>query len=532
MAFKDNNMKQSVFTYIMVLMTLAPVLLGGCEPREVIDDPDKKDTIPGIVDPVDSTLYIYPEEEDSTRWQSARMERYRPQMHYTPSKFWVNDPNGLVYKDGVWHLYYQYNPIGNVWGNMSWGHATSTDLMHWEEQQVVLQRDGLGDIFSGSCIVDANNTAGFGAGAIIAMYTSAGASQQQSLAYSNDGGMTFTKYSGNPVIPDSRGNFRDPKVFWNKDTQCWTALLATGYDLSAEVWTSPNMKQWTRRSTLTSSLSYLQGKQWECPDLIKVDDKWVLILSVNPGGPIFGSGTLYMTGDFDGTTFTPDSYSTQARWLDFGLDNYASVSWSNAPDGRNIVIGWMNNWAYAGNVPCSPWRSAFCLPRELHFKEVDGKPILTSYPVKEIETLAGPWMTCAVKQDTIARIGWPAAWEASVTIPTNTSTTISFTNSLGQHFDYIYEADRHRIKVMRNGDTGNVAFINNFATSYAIPISKSYEELELHFFIDQSSIEMFSSDGVYVSTNLCFPKEMYHILSVSSEVKEARVRRFESIWNN
>ena len=221
----------------------------------------------------------------------------------------MNDPNGMVYADGVYHLFYQYNPQGNDWGNMSWGHATSSDMIHWKEQSVALTRDDLGDIFSGSAIIDKDNTAGFGANAMVALYTSASndGKQQQSIAYSTDGGKNFTKYNANPVIRNNDDNLRDPKVFWHEGSKKWVMALAKGWLRGIEFYGSTDLKTWNHLSTFVVDLPGRPSLQWECPDLMQMGDKWVLIVSVNPGGPIMGSGTMYFVGDFDGTTFKADN---------------------------------------------------------------------------------------------------------------------------------------------------------------------------------------------------------------------------------
>ena len=302
-----------------------------------------------------------------TNNQSSYNEQFRPQIHFTPAQYWMNDPNGMVYADGTYHLFYQYNPKGNDWGNMSWGHATSSDMIHWKEQAVAMTRDELGDVFSGSIVIDKDNTGGFGANAMVALYTAASNVQQQSLAYSTDGGKNFTRYTGNPVIRNNDDNLRDPKVFWHEETKQWVMALAKGWKMGVEFYGSPDLKNWTHLSTFFMELTGRPSIQWECPDLIKIDNKWVLLVSVNPGGPILGSGTMYFIGDFDGKTFVADNLS-YPLWLDYGMDNYAGVTFSNMGS-RKVMIGWMNNWQYAGNVPCTPWRSAMTLPRELKLIE-------------------------------------------------------------------------------------------------------------------------------------------------------------------
>ena len=284
---------------IAVAMT---AIIAGCSK----DDEYKKDYNPLIDDD--------PKQEQPTDPQqptvSQRTEQFRPQIHFTPERNWMNDPNGMVYVDGTYHLFYQYNPQGNDWGNMSWGHATSTDMLHWKEQAVAMTRDELGDIFSGSAVIDKNNTSGFGANAMVIYYTSASGAQQQSMAYSTDGAKTFTRYSQNPVIPNNDDNLRDPKVFWHEESKQWVMALAKGWKMGIDFYTSTDMKNWTFKSNFFVPLSGRPSLQWECPDLISFDyngqKKWVLIVSVNPGGPIVGSGTMYFVGQWDGTTFTAD----------------------------------------------------------------------------------------------------------------------------------------------------------------------------------------------------------------------------------
>ena len=418
----DYNKTRMKRLTIIASMMMAALVLVGCSKDEY-----KKDYNPLIDDPKEEQPTNKPEEPTAN---SGYDEQYRPQIHYTPAKNWINDPNGMVYVDGTYHLFYQYNPQGNVWGNMSWGHATSTDLMHWKEQPVALTRDALGAIFSGSCVIDKNNTSGFGANAMVALYTSAGETgdvagkQQQSIAYSTDGGKNFTVYSGNPVIKNNDDNLRDPKVFWHEASKKWIMALAKGWKMGIEFYGSTDLKSWQHLSTFFTELKGHPSLQWECPDLLQMGDKWVLLVSVNPGGPLVGSGMMYFTGQFDGTTFTADERE-YPLWLDYGMDNYAGVTWSNTGD-RRIMIGWMNNWSYSGDVPCSPWRSAMTLPRELKLTQFDGKPLLCSTVVKEIDNIAGPW------QDIDGAINAPDAYQLRLTIDLDKNSTMKVLDSRDQ----------------------------------------------------------------------------------------------------
>lgn len=459
--------------------------------------------------------------------QSSRDEQYRPQVHYTPSANWINDPNGMVYADGVWHLYYQYNPMGNDWGNMSWGHATSSDLVHWSEQPVAMTPNQWGDIFSGSAVVDKDNVAGFGANTIIAFYTASGERQQQCLAYSTDGGLTYTQFEGNPVISNTdRNDFRDPKVFYHAESQKWIMCLALGWEQGVELWSSTNLKNWSYLSTFKSNSARSNQGQWECPDLVKLPynggEKWVMIVSNNPGGPVGGSGTEYFIGDFDGTNFKADERD-YPLWLDYGSDNYAGVTWSNAPDGRTIMIGWMNNWNYCGNVPCNPWRSAMTLPRELSLVEVDGNPVLSTSVVKELDGIAGEWIAA---EDGVCTGG--DAYEMKVVLDPKESTVFSVRNGVGENLEISVNASAGKVIAKRTSATGNTSFNGSFSLpSLAAPYNKNAETLELHLYVDKSSVEIISADGTTAITCLVFPTVPYDRIS---GVDEVSYRALKSIW--
>ena len=348
--------------------------------------------------------------ESSLCWKELKMsdsfdmtnkEKFRPVYHHTPAYGWMNDPNGMFYKDGVYHLYFQYNPYGSMWGNMHWGHSTSTDLTHWNYEGVALAPDAWGAIFSGSCVVDKENTAGFGKDAVIAFYTSAkpspwGDVQSQSMAYSLDNGKTFTKYEHNPILTSTERDFRDPKVFWYAPGKHWVMMLAVGQHM--EIYSSVNLKEWKKESEF-GAMQGAHGGVWECPDLVEVkvegtsQKKWVLICNLNPGGPFGGSAAQYFVGSFDGKEFVNES-PTQTKWLDWGKDNYATVTWSNnyatvtwsnAPEGRCIALGWMSNWQYANNIPTLQYRSANTIARDLTLYRSGEELYLKSTPSAEIK---------------------------------------------------------------------------------------------------------------------------------------------------
>ena len=481
------------------------------------------DVIPTI-EPVEDNN---PDGENTGNVTSSRDEQYRPQIHYTPAANWMNDPNGMVYADGVWHLYYQYNPSGNDWGNMSWGHATSTDLIHWQEKAVAMTPNEYGDIFSGSAIYDENNVAGFGKGAILAFYTASGEHQQQCLAYSLDGGITYTQFEGNPIISNSdMPDFRDPKVFYHEESGKYVMALAKGWDYSVEFWGSTNLKNWSKLSEFRTNNERMNKGQWECPDLIKVpyngSEKWVLIVSLNPGGPVGGSGTSYFVGDFDGTNFVAEDLD-YPLWLDFGSDNYAGVSWSNAPDGRKIYIGWMNNWNYAGAVPCSPWRSAMTLPRELVLKEMNGTPVLSSKVVDEINSIAGEWSEAV---NGICNGG--DAYEMVVNLDPTQNQTFSLGNNVGEYVGIQVNPEAGKIIVSRTSASGVVSFNGMFSMpGMSAPYDTQAENLELHLYVDHSSVEILSADGNTAITCLVFPSVPYDRID---GVDEVYFRPLSSIW--
>lgn len=455
-------------------------------------------------------------------------ELYRPQIHFSPSRNWMNDPNGMVYDDGTYHLFFQHNPSGNDWGNLSWGHATSTDLIHWEEQPVALRPDELGYIFSGCAVIDKDNTAGFGAGAMVVFYTSADEFQQQSMAYSLDNGKSFTRYEGNPVIASTSTEFRDPKVFYHEESGKWVMALAKGWGYGIELWGSENLRNWTKLSEFKTPVDRCNKGQWECPDLLRMKadgvEKWVLLVSVNPGGPAGGSGTMYFIGHFDGTTFTPD-HRDYPLWLDYGPDNYAGVTWSNAGD-RVLLIGWMNNWNYTGLTPTSPWRSAMTLPRELKLISFEGEPILSSTVVKEIESIAGEWKDVAPDSELPAA----DAYQLRLEIDLTRNGSFSLGNKAGEKLVFNYNAATRKLIMKRNGDTGNVSFSDRFALpSVQIPLNTVSDQVALDIYVDAASVEVFTENGSSASTAIVFPKSIYNIVS-GAGIVSAKSRNLSRIW--
>jgi levanase/fructan beta-fructosidase len=404
----------------------------------------------------------------------------------------MNDPNGMFYKDGVYHLFYQWNPYGSMWENMTWGHSTSKDLIHWEAQPTAIEPDALGDIFSGSCVVDKKNNR------VVAFYTSAGGSQVQSMAVSKDGGLTFQKYAGNPVLVSTEEDFRDPKCFWNPEIQKWNLILAVGQEM--RIYTSTNLTDWNYESSFGSALGCHDGV-WECPDLIKLQvrgtdkQKWMLICNINPGGPYGGSATQYFIGDFDGRHFNCEHKDT--RWMDYGKDHYATVTFDNAPDGRKIALAWMSNWQYANQVPTKQFRSANSVPRDLGLFEYNGQTYCSVIPSKELLTLRGK----ETKK-------LPQACEIVVDVKGSTDLVLS--NALGEQVVMRYDAAAHTFSMDRT--RSYASFSEAFPVKTVAPTYGDIKQLRI--FMDNSSIEAFDADGKMAMTNLVFPTEPYNKLKV------------------
>ena len=426
-------------------------------------------------------------------FDTTNREKFRPAYHHTPAYGWMNDPNGMFYKDGVYHLYYQYNPYGSMWENMTWGHSTSKDLIHWEAQPLAIEPDALGAIFSGSCVVDKKNDQ------VVAFYTSAGKAQVQSMAISKDNGITFEKYAGNPVLVSTEEDFRDPKAFWNPDIQKWNLVLAVGQEM--RFYSSSNLKDWTYESSFGQGYGCHDGV-WECPDLMKMPvrgtdkQKWMLICNINPGGPFGGSATQYFIGEFDGHKFTCEHKDT--RWMDYGKDHYATVTFDNAPDGRKIALAWMSNWQYANQVPTKQFRSANSVPRDLDLFEHNGQTYCGVTPSKELNALRGK---------AVSKL--PKTWEIVVDVKGSTEMVLS--NSIGEQVVMKYDAAKQTFSMDRT--RSYASFSEAFPV---VTVAPTYGDIkQLRIFIDNCSIEAFDAEGKMAMTNLVFPNEPYQNLKVT-----------------
>lgn len=477
------------------------------------------------------------------------LEKHRPQIHFTPIAGWMNDPNGMVYFNETYHLMYQHNPDSTVWGPMHLGHATSKDLMHWEHQPIALYPDSLGTIFSGSAVVDFANTSGFGKDGkppLVAIFThhdhkgeKAGSStyQNQSLAYSIDEGKTWTKYSGNPVLKNPGiKDFRDPKVSWHEASEKWIMTLATLDRIT--FYSSPDLKDWTKESEFGKDVG-AHGGVWECPDLfpLDVDGKtvWVLLVSINPGGPNGGSATQYFTGDFDGKTFTP--FQTDTRWIDYGPDNYAGVTWYNTGN-RKLFMGWMSNWQYANVVPTKNWRSAMTLPRELSLEKIGERYFLRSALVKEFDQLSGKTTTInnvdasnfnLTQQMNVANIPAKLSFQAD----SINDFRIVFANEAGQEMVVGYEKSSNHYFIDRS-KAGDAAFSKEFATRHTAPRIATGNTMDFTLVIDNASVELFADRGLSVMTAIFFPDAVLsQIRLVSAEgfrINNLELTPFKSMY--
>jgi fructan beta-fructosidase len=474
-------------------------------------------------------------------------ERYRPQIHFSPPAKWMNDPNGMVYHEGEYHLFYQYYPDSTVWGPMHWGHAVSPDMVTWEHLPIALYPDSLGYIFSGSAVIDHDNTSGLGKDGIAPMvaiysyhdmdmeiaakeaglYDVGSKHQTQGIAYSLDNGRTFTKYAGNPVMPNTKNIFdwRDPKVSWHEPSQQWVMVLAARDII--KFYASPNLIDWTHLSDFGKGLGAHRGV-WECPDLFELplqdsdESRWVLLVSNNPGGVNGGSATQYFVGDFDGTTFAVDPEFRQevdkgkGIWLDYGRDNYAGVTWANVPekDGRRLFLGWMGNWLYAQVVPTAPWRSAMTLPRELSLRNTPAGVRVFSTVVPEVEKLRGK----SFNQLTIppAKGATEAFLRFKLAPDSQARFGVEMANEAGETYRIGYDAGTKNYFSDRTN--GVYPFSEDFGKAFGVaPRFLEKEVVTMHFFFDAASVELFADGGATVLTECLFPAEDYTTIATFIE---------------
>ncbi len=491
-------------------------------------------------------------------------EAFRPQFHFSPPQEWMNDPNGMVYFDGEYHLFYQYNPYANVWGPMHWGHAVSGDLVHWDNLPIALFPDRHGTIFSGSAVIDERNTSGFGSPQnppMVAIFTyndqlrqHRGESdfQSQGIAYSLDRGRNWTKYEGNPVLPNAGSrDFRDPKVMWHAPTGHWIMTLAV-HDHVA-FYSSPDLRTWTHESDFGRDAG-AHGGVWECPDLIEMTvagsatRKAVLLVSLNPGGPNGGSATQYFVGRFDGHRFVPDppaaGSGVAAAWIDYGTDDYAGSTWSGGKPGdeRQLFMGWMSNWRYAEKVPSKRWRSAMTIPRELRLVGTPRGLELHSLPVVELDSLRLRGAPIAARSvadtlDLTAAAGTKSTLlELDLALDTRNAGQIDLTFANGRGEKTVLRIDKpgHRYTVDRSA-SGSVDFDGQFADVQTAPLRGTGKRVAVRAFLDHASLEIFIDDGATVFTTIEFPAEPYDRIGLHADadirVESGSVHELKSIWD-
>ena len=464
---------------------------------------------------------------DIIAWEHLKMgknpnpkrEDFRQAIHFTPKWGWINDPNGMVWHNGEWHLFFQFNPLGTRWGNMSWGHAVSRDLVKWEQLPTVMYPDSLGAIYSGSAVIDKANTAGFGKDAMVAIYTSSYRDkskkvQQQCISYSRDNGRTFTKYEGNPVLPSQRRNFRDPKIFWHEPTSRWIMSLACGKAM--EFYSSSNLKEWRFESRFGDNYG-CHFDVWECPDLIELPykngTKWVLLCSITKSAE-HGSSVQYFVGDFDGHTFKCDTPEAYTDWVNYGRDNYATVTWSNVPDGRTVAVAWQNNWKCCSQerYPTVGYRSWMSLAYELQLIEFEGKAKLVTTPAREYDAYFRHKqqydnITVSGKHDLATLKSVDGAYRLKLDIAKMDAVCgIRLSNDCGEYVDICFDKTKREFRVDRRA-SGQVDFNDRFPSVSVAPMSAA-EEQTLTIIVDRASVECFT-DVASVS-NVVFPAEVYN----------------------
>ena len=442
---------------------------------------------------------------------AAYNQPFRPQYRFSPREHWTNDPNGLVYFEGEYHLFFQYNPFGDEWGHMSWGHAVSTDLLHWQELPVALPEENGVMIFTGSTVVDEHNSSGFCTGkhCLVAIYTghtpgngSKPALQTQNVAYSNDHGRTWTKYSGNPVLNLNMSDFRDPKVFWSEQANHWVMVVSLPNEHKVQLYRSADLKQWDKMSEFGPAGA--TGGQWECPELFEVpieghrgEKRWVMKIGINPGARLGGSGEQYFVGKFDGTRFTNDNPSNLTLWTDYGKDCYCALTFNGLPRSRKpVMIGWMDNWQYAAKLPTSPWRGQMTFPRELTLRETRDGIRLYQKPIEEIDQLIETGDNSPVKHSFLLAF--------SLKIDEGKEVGLNLLSN-GENFTSVGYDPAKKVLFVDRTHSGDSSFSPDFPARIEAPLATNETRLKIEVLVDRCSLEVFADDGRVVSTNLVFP---------------------------
>ena len=486
---------------------------------------------------------------------SSYDQPWRPQYHFTPPQNFMNDPNGTVFYKGEYHLFYQHNPEGNVWGHMSWGHAVSTDLVHWQNLPVAIPEDPNYMIYSGSAVVDKNNSSGLcknpdphDRSCLVAIYTAAFKDRQkQHIAFSNDRGRTWTNYSGNPVADVDAPDFRDPNVFWYEPQHKWVMVTVLADERTLLLFDSPDLKHWTKRSTFGPSGD--AAGQWECPDLIELpvegtnEKRWVLIINRNPGAPAGGTGVRYLIGKFDGTKFTSEIPDSPVLWADWGKDFYATNTWNDMPatDSRRVWIGWFSNWQYANVEPTVLWRGGLSVPRTLMLRRFHDGLRLVQKPVHELESLRHEKFRAATGSVAdinrrIAETGTKGAvYELEAELEPGQATEIGFRLRKWKDVETLVGINAARSEVfVDKTKSGETSFSKDFPGRHAATIENT-GRIKLHIFVDRSSVEVFVNDGERALSERIYPpasSDQIELYANGSGVKviSLTIWELDSVW--
>ncbi|MCC9042216.1 glycoside hydrolase family 32 protein [Myroides sp. M-43] len=464
-------------------------------------------------------------------YQHQDIELHRPTYHYNSSEGWIDNPVGLFYNTGIYHLYYQHNPYGTKWGNLSWGHATSNNMVDWTTQSLALRPNNLGEIYSGSTIIDKQNCAGFGENAIIAFYTASADTQTQCIAFSTDNGHTFSNYEHNPILTNTTNtDFKDPKVFWHEETNKWIMALATFQ--SVLFYSSTNLKEWLLLSEFGMGIGSHKGL-WECPDLFKLPYgktyKWVLFVSVTAGGHNKGSAVQYFIGNFDGVTFTPETLP-YPLWLDYGKDCYAGTTWHNSPKDKPVYIAWMSNWQYANILPTKIFKNAMTLPRTLDIGNNGEHMIVKSYPIRELKSRREKKQEFQTQLiDKSLHIQYllddnQGAYEIILEFDIVESKTseihLTLSNTINEKITYTLNLDKGKLTLDRT-DSGEISFSKKFTKHKITAPLQREKKYKIKLYVDKCSSELFINKGKTAMTNLIFPNEPYNTLDL--EIEQGRI---------
>jgi fructan beta-fructosidase len=488
-----------------------------------------------------------PSEREASAEQQPNANLYRPAFHFSPNRNWINDPAGLVYDGTEYHLFNQYNPFGDQWGHMSWSHAVSKDLISWRELPVTLSEENDVAIFTGSAVVDSANTSGFGrngAAPLVAVYTgNSKGLQTQNIAYSTDHGLTWTKYSGNPVVDLHESDFRDPMVFWHEQTKRWIMVVSLALKHKVLLFSSEDLKNWAELSEFGSAGAN-GAPNWECPNLFELPvsnvpgvKKWVLMVGIGDNGPAGGSATQYFVGEFDGKKFVNDNASNQTLWVDYGSDFYAGQTWSNLveADGSRIAIAWMDNWKYADKLPTSPWRGQTTSPRALTLMKTSEGIRLTQSPAKELSALRDQHFharnaTWQQLEALLSKREWTETLELEAVLDVNGAQEFGFSFRTGPHYgtrvgfdptwSTVYIDRRH---------SGDLIVGPTFNARHDAPIRLENGRIKMHILLDRSSVELFADNGVLTITDLIYPREQDRGLGVYAAGRPPSVKSLD-IW--